>query len=224
MGEPAGATVGETAFRRIRSDIIQGLLAPGDRLTLDRLKQQYEVGAGTLREILTRLATESFVIAEPQRGFEVAPVSESDLRDLGGLRLLLENYALAVSFRSGDLEWEGRIVAAHHKLAAVEKQLLAGESSRTPDWIRYDRSFHEALISACGSPSLMTMHTSVFDRFVRYHMLAGSFRGKPVAQDHLALLDAALARDSAEGQRLLAAHVDRGIEHVIASGRISRAA
>lgn len=224
MVEITTETVGEAAFRRVRSDIIQGVLAPGDKLTLDRLKQQYEVGVGTLREILTRLATESFVVAEPQRGFEVASASETDLRDLGALRLLLENHALALSFQAGDLEWEGRIVAAHHKLATVEKRLLAGEIGRTPDWIRYDRSFHESLISACGSPSLMSMHTSVFDRFVRYHMLAGSFRGKPVAQDHLLLLEAALARDVAEGQRLLAAHVDKGIEHVIASGRINKAA
>jgi GntR family transcriptional regulator, carbon starvation induced regulator len=217
-------TVGEIAFRRVRDDIVQGVLRPGDKLTLDKLKQQYAVGVGTLREILTRLASESFVLAEPQRGFEVAPASERDLRDLGALRLLLENHALGLSFAAGDLEWEGRIVAAHHKLAAIEKRLLVGDSGRTLDWIRYDRSFHEALISACGSPALMTVHASLFDRFVRYHMLAGSFRGQPVADDHQALLRAALARDASEGQRLLAIHINKGIEHVLASGRIGRAA
>lgn len=142
------------------------------------------------------------------------------MRDLGALRLLLESHAMALSLAAGDLEWEGRVVAAHHKLAAIETRLLAGESSRTPEWIIYDRAFHEALISACGSPSLMAMHTTVFDRFVRYHMLAESFRGKPVADDHQALLKAALARDGKTAQRLLEAHVNKGIEHVMASGRI----
>lgn len=224
MQDLDGETVGEAAFRRVRDDIVQGVLRPGDKLTLDRLKQHYAVGAGTLREILTRLAGESFVIAEPQRGFEVAPVSAKDLSDLGALRLLLENHALALSFAAGDLEWEGRVVAAHHKLAAIEKRLLVGDSNRTLDWVRYDRNFHEALISACGSPALMTMHASLFDRFVRYHMLAGSFRGKPVADDHQSLLQAALARDVEKGQTLLATHINKGIEHVLASGRIGRAA
>jgi len=215
------ASVGEATFIAIRNDIIHGVLRPGDKLTLERLKQRYAVGVGTLREVLTRLASESFVVAEGQKGFEVAPASEADLRELGALRLLLESHALGLSLARGDLEWEGRVVAAHHKLSAIEKRLLAGESNRTPEWILYDRSFHESLISACGSRSLMALHTSVFDRFVRYHMLAGSFRGKPVADDHLALLKAALARDEKTAQRLLDAHVNKGIEHVVASGTLA---
>ena len=34
-------TVGETLFRRIRRDIISGDLKPGQKLTLDRLRDQY---------------------------------------------------------------------------------------------------------------------------------------------------------------------------------------
>lgn len=222
MPETAPETIGDATFRTIRSDIIHGVLRPGDKLTLDRLKQRYEVSVGTLREVLTRLASESFVVAEGQKGFEVAPASEDELRELGALRLLLESHALGLSLASGDLEWEGRVVAAHHKLAAIEKRLLAGASNRTPEWILYDRSFHESLISACGSRSLMAIHTTVFDRFVRYHMLAGSFRGKPVADDHLALLKAALDRDAETAQRLLEAHINKGVEHVLSTGAIGR--
>lgn len=221
MLDNAAETIGEGTFRTIRAEIIHGVLRPGDKLTLDRLKQRYAVSVGTLREVLTRLASESFVVAEGQRGFEVAPATLSELRELGDLRLLLESHALGHSLANGDLEWEGRVVAARHKLATIEKRLLAGESNRTPEWILYDRSFHEALISACGSSSLMAMHSTVFDRFVRYHMLAGSFRGQPVADDHRALAEAALARDAGLAQRLLQAHVNKGIEHVIASGRIA---
>jgi GntR family carbon starvation induced transcriptional regulator len=213
-------SIGEVTFRTIRDDIIHGVLRPGDRLTLEKLKQRYAVSVSTLREVLTRLASESFVVAEGQRGFDIAPASEADLRELGALRLLLETHAMELSLAAGDLDWEARVVAAHHKLAAVEKRLLAGESNRTPAWISYDRSFHEAIISACGSRALMAMHTSVFDRFVRYHMLAESFRGKPVADDHQALLTAALARDTPTARRLLEAHVNKGIEHVMKSGRI----
>lgn len=216
----AAESIGDATFRTIRDEIIHGVLRPRDKLTLDRLKQRYEVSVGTLREVLTRLASEAFVVAEGQKGFEVAPASEADMRDLGALRLLLETHAMNLSLAAGDLEWEGRVVAAHHKLAAIEKRLLAGESNRTPEWIIYDRSFHEALISACGSRALMAMHTTVFDRFVRYHMLAESFRGKPVADDHQALLEAALARDTKTAQRLLEVHVNKGIEHVMTSGRI----
>lgn len=211
-------TVGETLFRRIRSDIIAGALKPGQKLTLDKLRGQYGASVSTLREILNRLTTEDFVVAEGQRGFEVAPATAAGLREVGDLRLLLECHALDLSFAAGDLEWEGRVVAAHHKLAAVERQLLEGNRRRTPEWIAYDWAFHNALISACGSRLLMKTHGSVFDRFLRYHLLAASFRGPAVSKDHEALFQLAMARDAAGARQRLADHVNLGIEHVLSTG------
>ncbi len=133
----------------------------------------------------------------------MAPATQAGLREIGDLRLVLECHALDLSFAAGDLEWEGRVVAAHHKLAAIERQLLEGNRQRTPEWIAYDWAFHNALISACGSRLLMKTHGSVFDRFLRYHMLAASFRGPAVSKDHEALFKLAMARD-AEGAEVAA--------------------
>ncbi|MDB5505531.1 MAG: transcriptional regulator, GntR family [Devosia sp.] len=214
----AAGTVGDQAFLRIRADIIAGTLPPRQKLTLDRLKDTYGVSISTLREILNRLTTEDFVVAEGQRGFEVSPATEAGLREIADLRLLLESHALDLSFAAGDLEWEGRVVAAHHKLAAIERRLLEGDSRRTPEWIAYDWAFHNALISACGSDLLMKTHRSVFDRFLRYHMLAASFRGPAVAKDHEVLFHMALARDAKGARKMLAGHVAGGIEHVLSTG------
>src|SRR5690349_15714536 len=124
--ESETGTVGETIFRRIRRDIISGDLKPGEKLTLDRLRDRYGASVSTLRETLYRLATEDFVAAEGQRGFEVAPATQAGLREIGDLRLVLECHALDLSLAAGDLDWEGRVVAAHHKLASIERQLLEG--------------------------------------------------------------------------------------------------
>lgn len=212
------ATVGETLFRRIRGDIISGDLKPGKKLTLDRLRDQYGASVSTLREVLNRLTTEDLVVAEGQRGFEVAPATRAGLREIGDLRLLLECHALDLSFAAGDLEWEGRVVAAHHKLAAIERQLLEGNRQRTPEWIAYDWAFHNALISACGSRLLIKTHGSVFDRFLRYHMLAASFRGPAVSTDHQVLFRLAMDRDAEGAKSRLSEHVNLGIDHVLSTG------
>ncbi len=75
------------------------------------MKEDYGLSVSTLREILNRLASEGFVVAEGQRGFEVAPVSIQNLRELAQLRILLEHHAMTDSFRAGDMEWEGRVVS-----------------------------------------------------------------------------------------------------------------
>ncbi len=114
-------SVGEKAYRRIRTDIIFGKLSPSEKLKLDRLREDYGASVGTLRELLNRLASEGLVVAEGQRGFEVAPVSAENLREIAALRLLLELHALTQSFKAGDMDWEGRVVSAYHKLSAIEK-------------------------------------------------------------------------------------------------------
>lgn len=213
-------TIGENAYRRIRADIIFGRIAPGQKLKLERLKATYKASISTLREILSRLASEGLVLAEGQRGFEAAPVSVENLREIAALRLLLEGYALELSFAAGDVEWEGRIVAAHHKLATLEQKMRGGDLRETELWKRYDWEFHQALISACGSQVLMATHAAIFDKYLRYQMIALSFRGDIAAEEHKVLLDSALRRDAATARATLERHVGGGVEHALATGTI----
>jgi len=76
------STPGELAYRRIRADILFGRLPPGRKLKLDRLRDDYTASVSTLREVLSRLSSEKLVVAEGQRGFEVAPVSARNLKEI----------------------------------------------------------------------------------------------------------------------------------------------
>src|SRR5215207_383390 len=96
--DTSAETAGEKTYRKIRSDILFGRLQPGDKLKLDKLKADYSTSVSTLREILNRLSSERLVLAEGQRGFEVAPVSIGNLREIAELRQLLECHALEQSF------------------------------------------------------------------------------------------------------------------------------
>jgi DNA-binding GntR family transcriptional regulator len=213
-------TIGETAYRRIRADIIFGRLPPGQKLKLDQLKKDYDVSVSTLREILNRLSSERLVLAEGQRGFEVSPVSRENLKEVAALRQLLECHAIEQSFASGDVEWEGHVVAAHHKLYSMEERMKTGERGETEQWKRYDWQFHQALIMACGSRALMETHAGVFDKYLRYQMLTLSNRGDIAIREHRKLLECALKRDAATACKVLAAHIEGGVEHALAAGAI----
>ena len=208
-------SVGDAAYRRIRTDIVFGHLAPGRRLGLDWMRQTYGASVSTLRELLSRLASEELVTAEGQRGFEVAPVTPEDLREVAALRLLLESHARGQSFAAGGLEWEGRVVAAHHKLAAMERHLLADAPADASLWKRYDWEFHHALIGACGSTALRRTHAAVSARFLRYQMGAVVFRGAIAAEEHKRLLAAALARDADAARAVLEVHVNGCVQRVL---------
>lgn len=214
------STVSETAYRRIRSDIVFGRLLPGRKLKLEGLKADYGASVSTLREILNRLHSERLVVAEGQKGFEVAPVSIANLKEIAALRQLLECRALEQSFRAGDMEWEGRVVAAHHRLSRLEDRMARGDRTSTEEWKQYDWQFHQALISACGSKMLIENHAAVFDKYLRYQMIALSYRGTIASEEHARLLECALGRDAASACEVLRRHVAGGVEHALATGTI----
>ncbi len=213
-------TVGEKAYRRIRNDIIFGRLLPGQKLKLDRMKERYGTSVSTLRELLNRLTSEGLIVAEGLRGFEVPPVSGPDLRDVASLRLLLECHALHESFAAGDMEWEGRVVSAHHKLHSMEKRIQQGSTDEVELWKNYDWQFHQALISACGSRALMETHGGVFDKYLRYQMVALSNRGEISVREHRLMLECALKRDAAGACKVLTEHIKGGVDFALASGTI----
>ena len=214
------APVGETAYRRIRSDIVFGRLAAGQKLTLDRMKEAYEAGVSTLREILNRLSSEGLIMAEGAKGFAVMPISPDNLRQVAAMRQLLEGHALKQSFEAGDMEWEGRVVAAHHKLAQMEKRMAAGVRSDAEIWKRYDWEFHHALISACGSRVLLDTHATIYDRYLRYQMIAAAYRGEAASSEHRTLLESALARDWRIAQKTLTTHIQDCVEQMVVGGLI----
>jgi GntR family carbon starvation induced transcriptional regulator len=212
----APMSAGDSGYHRIRSDIIFGVLTPSGRLKLDSMKEDYGVSVSTLREILNRLASEGFVVAEGQRGFEVAPVSIQNLRELAQLRILLEHHAMTESFRAGDMEWEGRVVSAHHKLAATERVILS-EGDDPELRKRYDSEFHQALISSCGSRELMQTHAVVFDKYFRYAL---QYRGSSTVEQHRALLECALERDAERAKKILIDHIEGCVAHALSMGTL----
>ena len=212
-----GSTVGSSTYQRIKRDIIFGDLAPASKLKLDALRERYSASMSTLRETLNRLSSEGFVAAEEQRGFFVTSVSREDLIEIANLRVLLECHAARLSINNGDTEWEGNLVAAHHKLHLMEQRMLSGDTSQKEDWKRYDWTFHLAMIEACGSANLLSLHSILYDKYLRYQNLVLTYRGQEAVDEHRAMFEAALARRADEAADVLQTHIEKGLDHTLAA-------
>ena len=209
--------VGASTYQSIKRDIIFGDLAPASKLKLETLRKNYNASMSTLRETLNRLASEGFVDALDQRGFFVTPVSKEDLMEVANLRVLLECHALKLSIDNGDTDWEGNLVSAHHKLSSMEQKMLSGDDSHKEDWKRYDWEFHLALIEACWSRNLISLHSVLYDKYLRYQMLMLTHRGQEAADEHKKMLEAALDRNVEAATKTLREHIEKGLEHTLAA-------
>lgn len=207
--ETAPRTLAERAYRELRQDIVCGQLRPGQRLRVEHLKDDYGVGAGTLREALAILLSDALVTVEGQRGYRVSEVSFEDLRDLTDTRVRLETEALRQSIRLGDREWESRVRDTFDQLSQAEARGVAGEPEL---WEAANRRFHEALIGGYSSPWTRHLLSILYRHGERYRHLAikigatGSIK-RDVHDEHTSIFNAAIARQEARAALALEAHI-----------------
>lgn len=103
----------------------------------------------------------------------------------------------------------------HHKLHLMEKRLLDGDETQKELWKRYDWEFHLALIQACNSQNLLSLHATLYDKYLRYQMLVLTYRGEEAVEEHRLMFEAALARDGEAAAQHLEQHVMRGLDHTL---------
>jgi DNA-binding GntR family transcriptional regulator len=205
MNETVSPTLAGQVLALLRSDILELRLQPGSKLLFETLREKYDVGLSPLRESLSRLVVEGLVIGEDRRGFRVAPMTEHDYADLTMLRTEIEVLAVTTSVARGDDAWEAELVGAFHHMKLASAHAHNDQSG----WSGRHQAFHEALVSACGSPRLLHLRRQLFDQFMRYQRLAPRRVWRSAVHDteHKKVLDAALARDVRKCEALIRAHI-----------------
>jgi DNA-binding GntR family transcriptional regulator len=205
-------TLVEQVCADIRADILAGRRRPGTRLVLSPLVEEYRTSMGVVREALSRLVSQGLVVVEAQHGFRVTPISLADLEHLTEARCRIEVLVFREAILNGGLDWESRLVAAHHTMARTP-QVLADDPDRFDEnWILAHSAFHEALLAGCDNPRLVAAALTLRDAaelYRRWSMPLGKDQDRDVAGEHRQLLEAAISRSVDDGARLLEEHIRR---------------
>src|SRR6266566_3802959 len=105
IGVTAPATRTEQVYEVVRSELLNGVLHPGQKLKMVELTDRFGVSQSVIREALTRLTEQGLLVATPQRGFRVRDLSIEDIAELTESRIQIESLALRLAVERGDLEW-----------------------------------------------------------------------------------------------------------------------
>jgi DNA-binding GntR family transcriptional regulator len=201
----SGQSKAERVYHQLRADILAGRIPPGQRLRYTELVERYSTSMGVLREGMLRLAEQGLVRGEPQQGFQVTPLSEDDLRELTETRRELETLTLRLAIEDGTVDWESRLIAAHHRL------------SRTP---QLDPEDHDRLSDAWVTAKNITaaLRDSA-ELYRRWSVPLGDDPDRDIAAEHASILDATLAHDPEQATAHLASHVDRTTRILLATSK-----
>jgi DNA-binding GntR family transcriptional regulator len=192
----------------MRMDILSGRLAPGERLPFAELSSRYQASAGVLREVLPRLVEQGLVTSEPQLGFRVVTLSETDLLELTEARVLVETTVLQQAIEHGDVAWESRLVASHHTLSRTPSS--SGDGRINDEWLQSHATFHRVLLEGSPNRRLRTVAENLRNAAELYRCWSrpqAREAKRDIAEEHRRIVGAALARDKERAVAELTDHI-----------------
>lgn len=171
----------------VRDRVLDGALAPGERVNEVHLSEELRVSRTPLREALTRLASDGLLQSRPRRGFFVPELTVEEVQELYPLRGLLDPEALRLAG-----------VPTPPELDELERLNAAiGEAQGDPvRVIDLDDRWHRRLIEPCGNSVLLGIIDQIIVRSRRYELayLRERAHVENAVGEHEAILDA-LRRD-----------------------------
>jgi DNA-binding GntR family transcriptional regulator len=138
----------ETIAAELRAELMEGTLRPGSELSQVMLAERFGVSRIPIRDALRILAGEELVEFHANRGAKAIALTPAEVREIYGLRVLLECDCLrraAKNMTPADLEEIERV--------RRKSDLDAG----TPEWAAGDWAFHRAIYLRAGRPRQLAM-------------------------------------------------------------------
>ncbi|MFE1290898.1 GntR family transcriptional regulator [Streptomyces sp. NPDC058751] len=205
---PAKQMLSEQVHTHLRDAIMGGRHAPGDALKPQDLAKEQGVSLAVVREALVRLVGEGLADRLPNRGFAVPAVSDHRWQEIAEARRTMEPVVLRMAVERGDVDWEARVRAAHHRLARTPAYVPGEGEHYSAAWSEAHRVFHRTLLEGCGNRVLL----ETFDRTwtaseLARRWAAGRHPDRDHAGEHRRLEEAALARDADTAAEVLAGHL-----------------
>ena len=207
----------DDAYAQLRDWIIDGTLAPGERLRDEALAEALGMSRTPVRDALQRLENEGLVVTSSTRRTSVSPVTLKQARDIYPITKTLEAMALQLALPQMDAAALDAMRTANVALAAA---LAAGNAATAT---LADEAVHGALIARCGNDELQAL---LADLKAKVRRLECAFWGwadrTPSVRDHEELIAALEAGDGKTAERVLARNWDRGLAWITPQASESR--
>ena len=195
---------------RLRDLIVQGELAPGDRLNEALLTERFGISRTPLREAIKMLASEGLVQLLPNRGAIVMSITRKSARDMFQLIGVLESLA-------GELACERATPREIDEIAGLHEQMRRHHQHRElNEYFRLNQDIHQRIVDCAGNAELADVHRrlSVRLRRARYMANYSKERWDEAMAEHEQILEALTRRDAKLLPALLVAHLENKL-HVV---------
>ena len=202
------ASRAEEIYGRLREDVFEFRLLPGQRFTESELAASCGASRTPVREALLRLQAEGLVRGYFRSGWEVVPIDFARFDHLYELRKLIEVHAVR------RLAGGTRSTEQQQRLDALSAAWIVDRAQRLSEArgiSSLDETFHTEIVDAAGNPEMLRVHAEVTDRIriIRRLDFTYSHRIATTYDEHAAILRAIQRHKPDQAELLVRAHIDR---------------
>jgi len=202
----------EEATDRLRDLIVEGRIAPGERLNERLLTAQLGLSRTPLREALKVLATEGLVELLPNRGAIVSHIDGVRLSEVLAVMGALEALAGELACINATDAQVNEIRALHYEMLAYHARGdLAG-------YFKFNQAIHLKIVKYSGNTMLFNTYRQLNGNVRRARYMANLSRERwdAAVREHDEILAALGARDVKRIKALLSDHLARKLASVLA--------
>ena len=197
------ANLAVRVFERVKQEIFDFVLLPGDRFTEAEIAARMQVSRTPVREALYLLEREGYLEVMFRSGWRVRPFDFQQFEDMYDVRVILE---LAAVKRLCEME-------QRDSLEELKAAWLAPKNERLTDGrgvAALDEQFHAALVAATGNIEMARIHHDLTERIriIRRLDFTQDARIEATYNEHARILRAVLQRKADEAQLLLKSHIE----------------
>jgi DNA-binding GntR family transcriptional regulator len=205
---PPRGSLRKYAYDTLKASILNGHLRQGERLSELRLMKEFELGRTPLREALNQLENEGLVISRPNSGYTVVDL---DIEAVCNLLIVREGLDAIAAEQAAELASDGDL----ERLEAVMREIetLDLEHSQSPETFAAELELglriHEVIVESTGNRPLVDITRRVYDqlRLALWLEVLWIDQWKDAIEEHRAIVDAVLARDSSRAAAAARLHV-----------------
>lgn len=201
----SGPSQVERAYQEIKWRIVYGHYRPGAHLSEATLARVHKTSRTPIREALSRLSEDHYVVWDPGRGFLIAPLTVSMIRNTFQVRRLLEGAAAQTAAEMATAEQIAQMeeVAGYH--------YTVGDVESYRDALARNLAFHLAVAGASHNDLLAELVQQCLLKTDRVLSLGADFKPfeQGSAEEHGEIIDAIRRRSGTEAREAMERHLNR---------------
>ena len=147
--------------RKIQDKIQTQQYAPGERLTVRRLCEEYGTSETPVKQALNQLVTTGLVVSIPKCGMRVRQFSFAEMKENWEARLMIELYcaAAAVEAARQDDAFVARVQALLETANQAYEHCIENFSKENFNLLQVpDRNLHTELVTCCRNHQIIEMY------------------------------------------------------------------